>query len=87
MKAKMELKSEEEKREGGEETHCIICAETSEEDWNQCRISEDWVHENCADLEGNNLFYESDVYFTKIWKHRMHLSLKELLSFQRLITF
>ncbi|GBN53159.1 hypothetical protein AVEN_133824-1 [Araneus ventricosus] len=32
MKAKTELKSEEEKREGREETKCIICAETFEED-------------------------------------------------------
>ncbi|GBN15635.1 hypothetical protein AVEN_85544-1 [Araneus ventricosus] len=54
----MELKSEEEKREEGEETHCIICAETFEGDWIQCRIYEGWSHENCSDLEGNNLFYE-----------------------------
>ncbi|GBM04472.1 hypothetical protein AVEN_197887-1 [Araneus ventricosus] len=40
MKAKIELKSEEEKREGSEETHCISCAETFEEDWIQCRICE-----------------------------------------------
>ncbi|GBO01900.1 hypothetical protein AVEN_95759-1 [Araneus ventricosus] len=65
MKAKMELKSEEEEREGGEESNCIVCAETFEEDWIQCRICEDWVHENCADLEGNGLFYELGVYFTK----------------------
>ncbi|GBM40478.1 hypothetical protein AVEN_28636-1 [Araneus ventricosus] len=65
MKAKMKLKSEEEKRERGEETHCIICAETFEEDWNQCRICEGWSHENCTDLERNNLFYECNVYFTK----------------------
>ncbi|GBM59818.1 hypothetical protein AVEN_10025-1 [Araneus ventricosus] len=64
MKAKMEIKSEEEKREG-EETHCIICVETFEEDWIQCRFCEGWVNENCADLEGNNLFHECDVYFTK----------------------
>ncbi|GBL93560.1 hypothetical protein AVEN_59741-1 [Araneus ventricosus] len=35
VKAKMELKYEEKKREGGEETHCIICAETFVEDWIQ----------------------------------------------------
>ncbi|GBM71913.1 hypothetical protein AVEN_28690-1 [Araneus ventricosus] len=47
MEAKMELKSEEEESEGGEETHCIICAETFEEDcWIQCRICEGWAHEN-----------------------------------------
>ncbi|GBN39750.1 hypothetical protein AVEN_39125-1, partial [Araneus ventricosus] len=40
MKAKMELKSDEEKRDGGKETHCIICAENFEEDWIQCRICE-----------------------------------------------
>ncbi|GBL91906.1 hypothetical protein AVEN_172811-1 [Araneus ventricosus] len=57
----MELKSEEEEREGGEETHCITCAETFEEDWIQCRICEGWVHENHADLEGNKLFYECDA--------------------------
>ncbi|GBN45445.1 hypothetical protein AVEN_123488-1 [Araneus ventricosus] len=65
MKAKMELNSEEEKREGDEENHCIICAETFEEIWIQCRICKGWEFENCADLEGNNLFYECDVYFTK----------------------
>ncbi|GBL74710.1 hypothetical protein AVEN_243588-1 [Araneus ventricosus] len=59
-KDKLELKSEEEKREGGEETHCIICAETFEEDWIQSRICEGWAHENCADLEGNNMFYKYD---------------------------
>ncbi|GBN17811.1 hypothetical protein AVEN_177470-1, partial [Araneus ventricosus] len=37
MKAKVELKSEEEKRAGCEKTHCIICAETFEEDWIHCR--------------------------------------------------
>ncbi|GBN20170.1 hypothetical protein AVEN_137826-1 [Araneus ventricosus] len=68
MKAKIKLKSEEEKREGGEETNCIICAETFEEDWIQCLICEGWAHENCADLEGNSLFYESDIYFTKNMK-------------------
>ncbi|GBM23731.1 hypothetical protein AVEN_257639-1 [Araneus ventricosus] len=55
MKAKMELKSEE-KREGGKETHGIICAEI---------FGEDWDHENCADLEGSNVFCECDIYFTK----------------------
>ncbi|GBN38700.1 hypothetical protein AVEN_249496-1 [Araneus ventricosus] len=55
----MELESEE-KREGG-----VICAETFEEDWSQCRICEEWAHKNCAEIEGNNLFYEYDVYFTK----------------------
>ncbi|GBN42313.1 hypothetical protein AVEN_235946-1 [Araneus ventricosus] len=57
MRAKMELKSEQEKREGGEKTHCIICAENFEEDWIQCRICGGWAHENCDDLGGNNLFY------------------------------
>ncbi|GBL85425.1 hypothetical protein AVEN_34613-1 [Araneus ventricosus] len=65
MKAKMELKSEEEKRVEGGETHCIIYAEIFEEDWIQCRICEGWAHENCADLDGNNLFYECDIYVTK----------------------
>ncbi|GBN47113.1 hypothetical protein AVEN_20460-1 [Araneus ventricosus] len=60
MKTKLELKSEEEKREEGEETHCIICAETFEEDWIQCRICEGWAHENFANLEENNLFYECE---------------------------
>ncbi|GBM27418.1 hypothetical protein AVEN_202174-1 [Araneus ventricosus] len=65
MKAKMELKYEKEKREGGEEAQCFICAETFEEDWIQCRICEGWAHENCSDLEGNELFYECGVDFTK----------------------
>ncbi|GBM69985.1 hypothetical protein AVEN_225390-1 [Araneus ventricosus] len=56
MEIKMKLKSEE-KREVGKGTHCIICAETFEEDWIQCRICDGWSYENCADLEGNNLFY------------------------------
>ncbi|GBM27017.1 hypothetical protein AVEN_256947-1 [Araneus ventricosus] len=38
--------SEEEKREGVEETHGITCAETFEEDWIQFRICEGWAHEN-----------------------------------------
>ncbi|GBM38137.1 hypothetical protein AVEN_1528-1 [Araneus ventricosus] len=46
VKAKMELKSAEEKREGGEKTHYIICAETFEEDWIQCGICEGWAYEN-----------------------------------------
>lgn len=72
----MELKSEEEKGEGDEETHCIICGETFEKDWIQCGICKGWAHENCADLEGNSLFYECDLCFTKKSKFRLHLSLK-----------
>lgn len=41
-------------------TTCIICAETFEEDWIQCSKCEGWAHENCANLEGESLFYICD---------------------------
>ena len=72
----MELKSQEEKGEGHEETHCIICGEIFEEDWIHCGICKGWTLGNCTDLEGNSLFYERDVCFTKKIKLRLHLSLK-----------
>ncbi|GBM94710.1 hypothetical protein AVEN_16720-1 [Araneus ventricosus] len=83
MEAKMELKTEDEESEGDEETHCIICAETFGEDWIQCRICEGSAHQNCANLEGNNMFYECDVYFNKKIKTRMHLCLKRIVKFPK----
>lgn len=44
-------------------THCIICDETFEEDWIQCRLCNGWAHENCADLESSALYYECDSCF------------------------
>jgi hypothetical protein len=45
-------------------TACIICSETLDEDWIQCLSCGGWAHENCADIEGNMLYYKFD--FCKI---------------------
>ncbi|GBM95169.1 hypothetical protein AVEN_199153-1 [Araneus ventricosus] len=77
MEVKMELNSEEEKKERGEETHCIICAETFEEDWIQCRICEGWAHENCADLEGNTCL-KRDLGQSQLWNWMFAVSKPDL---------
>ncbi|GBN42317.1 hypothetical protein AVEN_235949-1 [Araneus ventricosus] len=88
MRAKMELKSEEEKGEGGEKTHCIICAEILEEDWIQCRICGGWSRKNCDDLEGNNLFYAPSRNFRTIpGGRRLTAYLKRLLYLPTLLTY
>lgn len=43
-----------------EETDCIICGEHFSEDWIQCCVCKGWAHENCANLEGDPLFYKCD---------------------------
>ena len=44
-----------------EKTNCIICGENFTEDWIQCSICKDWAHENCANLEGEALFYKCNI--------------------------
>jgi hypothetical protein len=39
---------------------CIIYSEIFNEDWTQCVSCGVQVHENCADTEGNMLYYKCD---------------------------
>lgn len=48
-------------KQDDEETNCIICGESFDEDWIQCNNCKGWPHENCANLEGDGLFYTCDV--------------------------
>lgn len=53
------------KNESVQETQCIICGESFDEDWIQCSSCKGWSHEDCAELESNALFYECDICVTK----------------------
>ncbi|GBL86658.1 hypothetical protein AVEN_194894-1 [Araneus ventricosus] len=86
MKAKMGLKSEEEKRKGRKENHCIICTETFEEDWIHVGFVKE-IHENVADLEGNNLFINVMFILPKKFRHRIHLTLKRIFKFSKTDNF
>ncbi|CAB3230990.1 unnamed protein product [Arctia plantaginis] len=48
-----------------QETECIICGETFDEDWIQCKICEDWAHEACVDINPSDLYYNCDVSVAK----------------------
>jgi hypothetical protein len=47
------------------ETECIICGESFDEDWIQCNFCNNWAHGNCANTEGNPLFF-INVIFAKL---------------------
>lgn len=38
---------------------CLVCGESNDEDWIQCKRCRDWVHEDCADIS-NPRFYFCD---------------------------
>lgn len=42
-------------------TNCIFCGESFDEDWIQCHVCKGWAHENCANVEGDSLFYYCDI--------------------------
>ena len=42
-----------------ENTYCLVCGESFEEDWIQCSECLGWSHENCANIE-DSLFYKCD---------------------------
>ena len=44
-----------------EETNCILCGESFDEDWIQCQECKGWAHENCSSVEGAALFYKCDM--------------------------
>jgi hypothetical protein len=48
-----------------QETGCIICGESFDEDWIQCNICKDWVHEACVDINPTNVYYNCDVCVAK----------------------
>lgn len=37
-------------KETNEETVCVVCLETNNEDWIQCANCQEWAHEACADI-------------------------------------
>jgi hypothetical protein len=39
---------------------CITRSEIFDKDWIQCLSCGGWVHENCADTDGNMLYYKRD---------------------------
>lgn len=51
--------------EGDETTDCIICGQNFNKDWIQYSYCKVWAHENCADLEGDDLFYKFDICIAK----------------------
>lgn len=48
-----------------EETECIICGETFEEDWIQCDKCKDWAHEACVYIDEAQIYYYCDVCTAK----------------------
>ena len=48
-----------------QETECIICGETFDEDWIQCNKCQDWAHEACVDINPSDLYYNCDVCVAK----------------------
>lgn len=48
-----------------QETECIICGETFDEDWIQCKKCEDWAHEACVDINPSHVYYYCDVCVAK----------------------
>ncbi|KAJ4426056.1 hypothetical protein ANN_27683 [Periplaneta americana] len=43
----------------GQETICIICGKSQEEDWIQCNKCKGWAHEECADIN-DEVYYFCD---------------------------
>lgn len=52
-------------RPENQETECIICGETFDEDWIQCNKCQDWAHEACVDINPIDLYYKCDVCVAK----------------------
>jgi len=36
---------------------CLVCGENFEEAWVQCKVCNEWAHEECADLSDSNYYF------------------------------
>jgi hypothetical protein len=54
-----------EPRSHDQETECIICGESLDEDWIQCNTCKDWAHEACVEINPTDLYYNCDVCVAK----------------------
>ena len=54
-----------ESRSHDQETACIICGESFDEERIQCNTCEDWAHEACVDINTADLYYNCDVRVAK----------------------
>jgi len=54
-----------EPRSHEQETDCIICGESVDEELIQCSTCKDWAHEACVDINPADLYYNCDVCVAK----------------------
>jgi hypothetical protein len=45
-----------EPRSHDQETQCIICGESFDEDWIECNTCKDWAHGACLDINPTDLY-------------------------------
>jgi hypothetical protein len=52
-----------------QETECIICGESFDEEWIQFNTCKDWAHEACVDTNSADLYFNCNVCVAKktIW--------------------
>jgi hypothetical protein len=57
--------SKPEPRSHDQETECIICGESFDDEWIQCNAGKDWAHEACVNINPADLYYNCDVCVAK----------------------
>jgi len=50
-----------------QETECIICEESFDEEWIQCNTCKDWANDVCVDINPADLYYNCDVCVAQKW--------------------
>ena len=54
-----------EQRSQDQQTECIICGESFDEEWIQRNTRKDWAHEECVDINPADLYYNCDICVAK----------------------
>ncbi|CAK8682782.1 unnamed protein product [Clavelina lepadiformis] len=45
------------KTENKEKSICLVCGDSADEDWIQCKTCKEWAHEDCADIRDSKYYY------------------------------